>query len=361
MSDIKFNTALDKAIKEDEVRRKISFQELNKLEQVIISKQLNVKADITIERITKLLNTDIIMLAKINEEMQIHNPHPALKFNKLSEIFKCSLEIIQNNFTTATEGNLLSVFPINPNSITILGGTKDDVGKIINYSGTSQPNCIQNVYLLLLRAITKEESLANLDLGDIYNPNHSPNIQTTKLPSTFDSSKYISWFYIYSSSKMNQFELLVPTLGYAFGGSRADPHYANKEFKTEDCSSALAKWLGAKAPFITSNMKAVFENSPGCNEDAFCQAAKEVLSPLSTDTLQNHPQKGEIFFFPGHTGIVSNVYYNEQLIETLSYSRDMPSIEGLGYKNYSFEEKAFLYFEERDPLHTHTIPSHTEL
>lgn len=345
---------LEKARHEEEARRKTSYAELTKLADIVkaqgfieeIAPATNYRKDVIksiLPTVKALLKTDQETIAKLNEEIKVFNPHPALKFNKLTEIFKCTEEIIDNDLYEALEGTLLSRYPIDQNSKTILYGAKDANENIINYSGTSKPNCIQNTYLLVLRALTDAKTIQDIQkLHDsrIYEVENSPNIQTTKLPDNFNNSAYKSWFYFYQDEESpTQGELLVPHLGYAFGGSRADSRYKDKIFKSEDCSSAVAKWLGATEPFITTSMKAVHENSSEC--DNFCKSAKAVLTPVVDK------ETGYIFFFPGHTGVVTNVYPNEELFETLSYSRDMTNVEGLGYKNYSYTEKAFLFFQEK--------------
>jgi hypothetical protein len=228
----------------------------------------------------------------------------------------------------------------------MIGGFEGDV------KGTSVLNCLQTGLFSILhssKGINNITFLTELSENNIYNINLSPTIQTTQLPAAINHTtidpQFKDWIYFYSDSlSPPQGELMYFTLGYSFGGSRDDERYWNKIFRTEDCSSAMAKWTNASLSFSTSHMEEVFDKD--CHNSE-CAAVKAVMSPLSKELASVNP--GDIFIFRvydiqadpekinranskgGHTGVVTAIYSEENCFETLSYSRNMPQVEGLGY------------------------------
>ncbi len=361
------NSILKIAIQEEENRRKSSYQELKKLELLVKTKNLH--PDI-IDTIKQIIELDIGIITNSNNQIKQYTDSTfALKTNKLLEILECTKEILSHETDSilAISGILLDFYPIEQHSRTILEGTIGEIGEIINNFGTSKPNCIQNTYITILRKVSEANSILDikeLASNDIYQVNHSPNIQTAKFPENFNYTDYSNWFYYYSDElSPKQGELLLPNLGYAFGGSREDSRYFNKQFRTEDCSSSLAKWLGAQHAFSTANMinwhvNYFSDNDNATNHGEYYESAKNTLTPINATITKNisYIPKGAVFAFRGHTGLITNIYPEFSIIETLSYSRDMYKTEGFGYKNYTYSEgkitvgvieRELFFFEEK--------------
>ena len=344
-------TVLEKAKSEEEMRRKSSYQELITLEGIL----QNINSNITKDSVLEIIAMDYSYLNNLTQDLQSFNLHPALKYNKLSELFSCSQLITNKYFEAAKLGNLTSIYHTNNNQRVILYGTKDDNGKIVNYFGTGWLGCIQNLYITELRVLNIITSIKDLSENyKIYNLSESPNIQTTIFPKGFNSSYYYSWFYYYQDNKSPlQGELLTPNFGYIFGGSRNDVRYLNKTFRAEDCSSAVAKWVGSSVAFSTEHMKMLYNNDTGCDADLWCAAAKEVLKPLYNVDLSNI-SAGVIFCIKSHAGIITDNYPSLNIFETLSYNRDLPKLEGLGYKNYSYSEQRLYLFTIKNEIQEDT-------
>ena len=144
-------------------------------------------------------------------------------------------------------------------SSTILNG----FDTALDIKGTSAANCLQTALLSMLRIMKNAKKLPDLKLENIYNVDTSPVIQGTAMPEHFNDTfmpDFKQWFFYYSDDKSPpQGELLVPTLGYAFGVSRPDPRYSTKIFKVKDCSSAMSQWLQATVEFSTLDMAPCFQ------------------------------------------------------------------------------------------------------
>ena len=355
-------TALGRAKSEEENRRKSLYKEAKKLEQIVQNLDYNIYAPYPCkESILKIIADDVRYISDLKADIKDLSPSWPLKTNKLAEIFECTSILLSEDFEAAIAGNLMSIYQFDPNSRAIFYGTKDIDGTTINYFGTSKLNCIQNTYFTILRFfinVTDIRDFVELQEAGIYDVYTSPNIQTTRLPNNLNEAPYESWFYYYKGNAAVG-ELLIPNLGYAFGGSRVDVHYRDKGFKTEDCSSAVAKWIGAAKPFPTYAMFLLYNDSSDCEKDDFCVAAKDSLVAVKEDI--SHIKAGYIFLYRSHTGMVTGNYPKEEILETLSYNRDMPGLEGLGYKNHSYTEKEFFFFEEKANLLGEQIEQHEEL
>lgn len=100
-----------------------------------------------------------------------------------------------------------------------------------------------------------------------------------------------------------------------------------------------------------------------------CFAAKEVLSPISTELRS--VSAGDISIFRvydiefddiesdtykinrlntskwGHAGIITDIYLNESCFEWLSYNRDVTKIEGLGLAKQclnNYKDRKYMFF-----------------
>lgn len=326
------HTTLLVAQNEEVARRQASYTEIETFQErfkksLATSNAELIPQDIRSSQLLRVNAQDIELSKKLDtyiNSVDIGWSFP-VRYNKLEDLFRCTHKILSEHQTALWSSTLLDVYTFDIHSITILNGTRDAGGNIISYAGTSWPACVENTYLTAMRALPQiagiESELSLLT---------SPNAQGFALPKEFNYGMFSSWYFIQGN------ELLLIGLGYAFGGSRDDPRYADKKFRWEDCSSAVAKWLKADEPFSTKHMIMWHKGDPACQADKFCKAASDVLQPIPQP--QGADVAGTIFAFTGHTGVISNYYVIENgpvIIETLSYSRNRPDVEGLGYKNYS--------------------------
>lgn len=253
-----------------------------------------------------------------------------LKFNKNILALEGAKKLVESDFSALTSSSLSDHFKMDPNALTILRGNDGDI------KGTPVPNFIQTALLTTLCVVKDAKSLQHLDellkTGDIniYQADSSPNIQTTALPPSFkletDCPELKDWFYYYVDAKSpSQGELLVPGLGYAYGGSRYDSRYNDKVLKTEDCSSSIAKWVGIEGAVWTGLLKEV--HSGASHED-------RILNKMTALEKGAEIKPGDVFVRGAHTGLVSQVLRDDNglKIEVISYNRDIPTnMEGLGY------------------------------
>ena len=191
---------------------------------------------------------------------------------------------------------------------------------------TSMPNYLQTLMLETLAVIRNVPitQIPDLQQEKIYDINYSPNIQWVKAANnnTLSSATESEWRWCDSSKGYN--ELIVPALGYYFGGSRYDVNYKDKQFKQEDCSSALGKWLGLPVESITTFSTRSFISLD--NE------LKSILKPIGED---RDPKTGDVFWYQGHCGVVTCYEDKESAISVLSCNRFMPFFEGFVYQKYS--------------------------
>ncbi len=206
--------------------------------------------------------------------------------------------------------------------------------------GTSHPLFFQTSLLLLLGQIKTNASitelLSNNDHHITYDPMINATIQGVHCP-VITGQLLVTGSSLWHSGSI----VWTPTLGYSYGGSRKDNIYDDKFYKNEDCSSAVAKWIGYNdKEFSTWHLKNYLAKTDSkCADDHDCLKIAEKLVHV------NDPQPGSIFLVGSHTGVVTGVY-EDGIIETLSYNRDMPQFEGLGYKNISCHEVICSFFED---------------
>lgn len=271
---------------------------------------------------------------KINELMSVtasYFMNYSFKYNKLSKLFHCGIHFIQDQ--------LSSYEPV--------------------IDGTSLPNCAQTAYLTILRIryealipqereiLGENQHLLTLVTQEAYNVSYSAGIHSTSLPESVTLPSHLQdWFYFYKDEfSPRQGELLVPTLGYAYGGSRGDSRHKYKEFKSEDCSSSVSKWVGSEIAFTTEAMEKAYNGD--CNNEHSCNKILEHLLP------SQQIKEGNIFVFrkekAGHTGIVTKVL-NSTCFDSLSYSRWMPEIEGFVHKVECmnlYNDRKYFFFETK--------------
>ena len=334
------NELFNKAISEEQNRRSASFREFKKLFELYAQKIATVsdigKLQLTIKQKLADLKTLITNITVAWKEL----PKASFPFktNKNSEILECANDYLTKYGFVTLWDSMLENHPMVENEKTWLGVHNND------YKGTSIINCVQALTYITLVELDEIENIKKLN---IYNITSSPLIQTTALPPTATEHPLYynfsqSFFFFKDHNSAAQGELMFFTLGYSFGGSRPDIRHHNKEFRTEDCSSAVAKWLETNCSFTTHTLKSLFQDD--CKDkDPCCESTRTTLKPLGTTLGEVAP--GDIYVFQkgGHMGIVTEIL-NETHFETLSYTRVMPEIEGLGYTEDSLLKRDYYFF-----------------
>ena len=369
MQSILMQPILQKAIHQEELRRKKSAEEVIKLIAVANhAVKEEIKCGSNIDQIkadcSTILSSDLKNIKDLNA---LNNPPRSWIFqfnsNKLALLFSNveghpgAIDFINKHLSdNGLEVNIDSESKASHDTDFEL---RDDA----TYKfGNSSINYIQIAALTILRATKGDGSTKQIITGEqlaqdgsrIYDVLESPVIQGVKLPQNLISpdSSLNNWFYILSG------ELLTPNLGYAFGGSRNESRYDDKVFKTYDCSSHLVELLGSKTTFSTLHMHlAHLKGSESTAEykkilekyfpeaEAQAEAVKSVESILGILKPIDSLEVGAVFVYRassggGHCGIVTEIEEDGngiRVAETLSYSREIPFIEGLGYNKTEWE------------------------
>ncbi|MFN7039434.1 MAG: hypothetical protein ACK4OM_07735 [Alphaproteobacteria bacterium] len=356
---------LNYAINEELQRRVQTIKEINILSKIIQNKVgFYENEQLLKDKAIAAIEHDIYLSNKLKKYLEHHELADELYVyttNKLIEAFSGAKKLIENDFYELISDSFSDKYLLDPYEIIRFETNSNNV------MGTSMPNFIQLALFTILSVAGNYNNFSEvteLTENNIYNFNYSPNIQTSaifKQINDFELEQGIkNWIY-YLDDGNHIPSLAVFNLGYFYGGSRDNSQYKNKYFRMEDCSSSIAKWLNSDVEFSTIHMEEVFD---GDIENSFAQEASKFLMPIK-DRL---PIAGDIFTYrkyniekdpgkldransmSGHTGIVANYYEkeNKHYFEHLSYNRDIPKIEGLGYKIEcieNFPEKKYMFFE----------------
>ncbi len=288
------------AIKEEQKRTNSTFEEL----ALFFGKVK--KLDVSVAAVKSVLKSELYTFTNIAYPQ---TSSFALKTNKMKEILEGAIELL------GTFGsNIFTKHPFELFNYT--SGVHSHFGVNNILSNSTSLFLTANYYTALNIAGDK----------NTFNPLVSPLIQGVKFPTKFSIES------IFVSSN----ELLVPNKGYFFGGSRSDDKYSAKELRAEDCSSAIAKWLDSKIAFSTIDMKNHYEHVLSQSEVG--QELNSLLSPIGKkEIVCEKLEEGDVYMFRtktgGHTGVVSKIACdeNQKCFEGLSYSRNMPLVDGLGY------------------------------
>lgn len=366
-------STLSKVAKTHEHARRLETfgHQIPKLNQLVVTQVLKANyAAVNIEELRiateSIINDDIFLQKSLMAYISDHPEHIysyQILTSKNALIFEGALNMTQSHFIDIALKPLNATFKMDPDIPVMLGG-----GPFGDIKGTSQPNFIQTASLAILRAlkaITNINDVPKLAEDDIYNISTSPVIQTAAFPVNFNVTKIDprldSWFYFYKDElSPSQGELLVPNLGYQLGGSRGDLRYADKAYAAQDCSSMLSHWTNASHKFTTLFMhnayKATCLDYPKsiCTDDPSCVSVLEVMTPICNGELQTNVFADDIFTLKhpqigGHTGIITEIAGDCFL--SLSDSRKIPDIEGLGYRwhcPYKEASDTWFYFRSNE-------------
>jgi hypothetical protein len=270
-------------------------------------------------KIHEALDEDI---SKINKLNAISGEHTfPFRFNKLLDLFTQAKKYIDLNWKEIKESNAQKLlFKSNG----------------VSWEGTSMLNYMQTSLLEILSVIY-ETPISDLEClqeaeRSIYQSMESPNIQSIRIihpsyrefanESTLKKYEFIkNWRWSFED------KLMIPSLGFAFGGSRVDIEFTNKLYKLHDCSSFVGDFLGFLT-FTTKYLKVFFD---GEIEGDLSESLDELKLKLAhkTNNVVVLPEAGNIFIVQSLCGFVVNVDYEKKTIQTLSFTRHMPFIEGL--------------------------------
>lgn len=291
----------------------------------------------------------------------------ALKSNKNIKLFEDSIELLQYDNTVIDAiitGDYENHCPLLVGSKTLFPNHKAFTSStyLMNRFGSSKINQLHYLATTALRASGYEEELRkeyNTSKDMLETNPYKAILQGVKFKiseNTIDlyHQQLEDWFYI-QQNKDNTQELLVPTLGYAFGGSRSDSKYKKLPLYNEDCSSSLTKWLGlGHDRYATRDFVLFYKNYNKVEQRTLTPDLFTCLSPKPETSL---PEIGDIIltrsFSKGkvtssHIGIVTDYSDNMQCCEYLSYNRDLYrdksynnekglfGFEGLGYSTQAY-------------------------
>ncbi|MDX2050418.1 MAG: hypothetical protein SFT93_04535 [Rickettsiaceae bacterium] len=227
---------------------------------------------------------------------------------------------------------------------------KDIMYGALNWDTTAYADYLQTMLLEIL-SITSNCRVADVGLlaaKKIYNLDESPNIQGIRsLHNVFDILPEYRWFA--KKHKLNSWdrecytELVVPSLGYYYGGTRVpewnehleikdviDKAYQHKTFKMEDCSSFVGKFIDADPNIDTSDM------------------LLGKIVQMHKYEESHKPKSGDIFVYKGHCGFVIEFDESNKTLITLECHRHMPFRDGFLLKKYHVEDNGYITasFEE---------------
>ncbi|MFK7967585.1 MAG: hypothetical protein AB8B68_00205 [Rickettsiaceae bacterium] len=164
----------------------------------------------------------------------------------------------------------------------------------------------------------------------------------------------------------NYFEITLPNNGYVFGGNRGVEELVKSRGNFYDCTTWLKELLSIEIDFNTldllylhrSQLKYGLVNPTWLGSDRH-EALGCVLESIEAKSI-NDLKVGMIFatrefkFIDsllkrkdqkpgkqghGHTGIIVGINYKENTFLLASYGRNIPQIEGLNIRKYSFKEQ----------------------
>lgn len=322
-------------INHEKSRREVSFAEVAQLISVFQGFNISTDHDLGTE-VSFLIEKDINTQEEFDHVLKLEKESSfALKTNKNQQLFTLAKNKVDKGFDFYSKSIFANnnLNPLKPNNF------DDD-----SANGSSVLNVIQIIFLAAFRVKSSIETLNDLSShldNEAYDVMTSPVIQGVKAPKNF--SEFSGWFYY---DQYNQ-ELITPSLGYAFGGSRADSRYNKKEFALQDCSSSVAKFVNSTGTFATYAMKMAAKNE--CKGEKLCNNVKVSLELKS----QENAVSGDVFVIKSHTGFIFKIL-DSRCFTGLSYNRDIPKIEGVGYQDVCCEQNECLFFGVIDSLSTHS-------
>ena len=180
---------------------------------------------------------------------------------------------------------------------------------MLNYMQTSMLEILSVIYE------TPVCDLKCLESDGIYQIATSPNIQSISVTNNrnatgsnekFDLLHKWRWSALRKINSMSTYKLVTPSLGYAFGGSRFESEFVDKQFRLHDCSSFVSEILGLNESFTTNSLK-IF-TTPDMEDEVEMQQGRESLelvkSVLEYKGVNGLPEAGNVFLVKSHCGFV---------------------------------------------------------
>ncbi|MDX1923866.1 MAG: hypothetical protein SFT91_01325 [Rickettsiaceae bacterium] len=294
-------------VAESEYKNRIRSQNDEIISLIELAKKIITSAQLKPERVIESIEEDLFMYEKSSRNFEINiDPYP-ICFCALGTL----LQGAKITFAKHQEEILIG-------DLEFASSLISQYDAKIKKPTTSLPNFLQTLLLQIISVATNARvgDVCKLSEYNIYNIDLSPNLQGIKSNSdSLEGMKNSRWI----SDSKGYLELISPSLGYFFGGSRYDDAYRNKILKQEDCSSSIAKWLGSEISFTTFDM---------------LNHAPEILKYIKPINNQRKPKSGDIFCYEGHTGIVAEYIDEDTPFKVISYRRFMPFFEGLIWQEY---------------------------
>ena len=285
----------------------------------------------------KNLDDDIEKMKSLNKEIRSHEHDPhSFRLNKLLDLLTQSKKYIDINWPSIRDGD----------SAKLLSNSKG-----ISWYGTSMLNYMQTSMLEILCFIyeTPVSDLKCLRDANIYQLNTSPNIQSTYVahPNTNEESK-IKKFEIMKSwcwsteDKEKTPKLVIPSLGFVWGGTRFDKEFKDKYFKAHDASSFVGECLDYDK--LTTELLRGLSDQLNFSDDFHLQLGLDGLKHLlnwKADLVL--PEPGHIFLIKFYCGFIIEVDSENKTVTTLGFNRWMPFIEGLRKDTYQMNDEGKWY------------------
>ena len=330
-------------------RKNLQTDEMLKLIK-ITSNAIKNYSDEDLEKLKEIihhnLDEDIFKMKKLNNEIKKDlDPHQFRK-NKLLDLLVQSKKYFDLNWPSIREGY----------SDKLLNSSND-----ISWYGTSMLNYMQTTMLEILSVIFSESisDLNCLKKSNIYQIETSPNIQSCYVTQTnaseedkkckYEIMKDWRWS---TEDKMQTIEsktlkLVVPSLGFTWGGSRFEKEFKEKRFKLHDASSFVGECLNFE--YLTTELIKNYVGLLGPNDDFHIQLGLQGLKNICkwrNDVVL--PEPGYIFLKGSYCGFVIEVDSEKHSITVLGFNRWMPFIEGFIKETFEMNDggKWFRLYEQ---------------
>ena len=289
------------------------------------------------QHVYRALDEDILRITTLNKEIitdQIDSknfsPHN-FQSNKLFDLLIQSKKYINAHWSSIVEGDSDALLR-RPDGRSWYGTS------ILNYMQTSM---LETLSVIFETPVSQLECLKEVN---IYQLAESPNIQSTCVSNVnaSDQSKIKKleimkgwrWSTADKTSKLNESKLVVPSLGFSFGGTRFDEEFINKVYKLHDATSFVGEYLNFNK-LTTLLLNEIVAPSLNYVNDFHVQLGvdglKHIMQWKKNIVL---PQPGQIFLIKAYCGFVIEVDYEKKCINTLGFNRLMPFIEGFVKTTY---------------------------
>ncbi len=378
IQDEKVKILATQALKEEKVHRKAIEAELAVFMKKISENFLDlseVEKEMALQKIKEKFRTDTDFIEQLNNSLKPYNAGTdvtfSLKTNKMTEILAGAEDIVKKYFNQLTKGESELPqeynFRTSENEITILGEEAathfyQKPAFYGNSKSTFFSAAVLSAYLQTtnLTYISEIPALDELNRDGKKWIDQSAIAHVASIPSNLNIHTTSTYLY---KDEITPKGLTFIHSGYAFGGQRGETRYSEgKLLGPEDCSSWVAKITNCEDKNLTTkDMMNTYrygveeeEHSDlkPWEETPVGKAAVNSYEPVKIRDPQRDIKPGQLWccrFFKtvnekktetgGHTGMVLGVRSNGETV-ALSYSRDMPEMEGFGLGVYPSNDVA---------------------